>query len=76
MAVVAVGRRVPERGPDDVRAVAFGLVEEQRKLENEVTALRLRKDSMPPAEYDKQLEKLVTELALKTRAVREHEGKK
>ena len=56
--------------------VLRGLVEEQRKLENDIAALRLRKDSMDPAHYEQQLEKLATELALKTRAVREREGKK
>jgi len=56
--------------------VLRGLVEEQRKLENDIAALRLRKDSMDPAQYEQQLEKLATELALKTRAVREREGKK
>jgi len=52
------------------------LIDAQRALENQVTALRLRKDSMDPAEYDRQSEKLLTELALKTRAIREREGKK
>jgi Peptidase C13 family len=56
--------------------VLRGLVEEQRKLENDIAALRLRKDSMDPAQYEQQLEKLATELAIKTRAVREREGKK
>ena len=44
--------------------------------EPEVAALRLRKDAMDPAEYEKQSEKLLTELALKTRAIRERENKK
>jgi len=52
------------------------LLDAQRALENQVAALRLRKDSMDPAEYDRQSEKLLTELALKTRAIREREGKK
>lgn len=52
------------------------LLEEQRKLEDEVAALRLRKDSMDPKEYDQQLEKLLTDLAVKARAIREREGKK
>jgi hypothetical protein len=51
------------------------LLEQQRALENEVSALRLKKDSMDPAEYEKQSEKLLTELALKTRAIRERQGK-
>ncbi len=52
------------------------LLDAQRVLENQVTALRLRKESMDPAEYDRESEKLLTELALKTRAIREREAKK
>jgi hypothetical protein len=47
------------------------LLDAQRVLENQVTALKLRKESMDPAEYDRESEKLLTELALKTRAIRE-----
>ena len=47
------------------------LLDAQRALENQVTALRLRKELMPAAEYERESEKLLTELALKTRAIRE-----
>jgi hypothetical protein len=50
------------------------LVEEQEALERQVAALRLRKDRMPEAEYEAELERVLTELALKTRAVREAGG--
>jgi hypothetical protein len=52
------------------------LVEERDALEREVGALQQRKDSMDAASYEAQLEKLLTELALKTRAIRELEAKK
>jgi hypothetical protein len=52
------------------------LIEEQEKLEAQVAALRLRKDSMDPAAYEAALEKALTELALKSRAVREAEAAK
>jgi len=52
------------------------LIEQKQALEDEVAALKLRKASMDPAEYDRSLEKLVTELALKTRAIQQLEGKK
>ncbi len=52
------------------------LLDAQRQLENQLAALKLRKDSMDPAEYDRQTEKLLTDLALKTRAIRERENKK
>jgi hypothetical protein len=41
-----------------------------------VNELRLRKDSMPLEQYEQQLETLVTELAIKTRAIRDAETKK
>jgi hypothetical protein len=50
------------------------LVVERRELERRVEALRLLKDSMPPAKYTSELERLVTELALKTREIRTLEG--
>jgi hypothetical protein len=48
---------------------------ERRDLERRVEALRLLKDSMDPAKYASELEKLVTDLALKTREIRTVEGK-
>jgi hypothetical protein len=50
------------------------LVVEQRELERRVEALRLLKDSMEPARYQAELERLVTELALKTREIRTQQG--
>ena len=52
------------------------LLEEQAALNRDIEALRLKKDSMDPAEYDRQLEKLLTDLALKTREIRDREPKK
>jgi len=50
------------------------LLEAQQKLENDITQLRLKKDVMPAAEYDQQMEKLLTELAQKGRAIRDLEA--
>jgi hypothetical protein len=47
---------------------------ERRELERRVEALRLLKDSLPPARYASELERLVTDLALKTREIRTLEG--
>jgi len=47
---------------------------ERRDLERRVEALRLLKDSLPPAKYASELERLVTSLALKTREIRTLEG--
>jgi hypothetical protein len=41
-----------------------------------VESLRLLKDGMEPAKYQKELEQLLTDLALKTREIRTLEGGK
>jgi len=51
-------------------------LEEQRQIEDQIAGLKLRKPSIPSEEYDKELEKLVTALALKSRAIQQLEGKK
>jgi hypothetical protein len=58
--------------PADPKLRALTL--ERRDLERRVESLRLLKDSMPPAKYAAELEKLVTDLALKTREIRTLEG--
>jgi hypothetical protein len=50
------------------------LIVERREIERRVEALRLLKDSLPPARYASELERLVTDLALKTREIRTLEG--
>ena len=52
------------------------LVLERRDLEHRVESLRILKDNMDPAKYQSELEKLVTDLALKTREIRSIEGAK
>ena len=51
------------------------LYEERRVLERRVESLRLMKDSMEPQRYASELEKVLTELALKSRQIREAGGK-
>jgi len=58
--------------PQDPKLRALTL--ERRELERRVEALRLLKDSLPPAKYASELERLVTDLALKTREIRTLEG--
>jgi hypothetical protein len=50
------------------------LILERRDIERRVESLRLLKDSLPPARYASELERLVTDLALKTREIRTLEG--
>ena len=58
-----------QRGtPTDPRAAA--LVAERSELEEQVAALRRRKDSMTPAAYDAELERLLVLVAQKTQAIR------
>ncbi len=51
------------------------LLEQQLALQTQIDGLKLKKDVMPGAEYDQQMEKLLTDLALKARAIREIEAK-
>jgi len=51
------------------------LYTERRDIERRIEALKLLKDSMDPAKYSSELERLATDLALKTRQIRELEGK-
>jgi len=52
------------------------LLEQRDALEEQVAELRLKKDSMEPARYEEQLEKLLTELAVKSKAIRDADMKK
>ena len=60
--------------PSDPKLRALTL--ERRDLEHRVESLRLLKDGMEPAKYQKELEQLLTDLALKTREIRTLEGGK
>ena len=51
------------------------LYQERRDLERRVEALKLMKGAMPADRYASELEKLAIALALKTRQIREAEGK-
>ena len=52
------------------------LVDERDAIQKEIEGLQLRKASMDPAQYDAQMEKLLTSLALKTKALRDLQAKK
>jgi hypothetical protein len=71
-ATLALGSIEDAQLPDDPKLRA--VIAEQRELERRVEALRLLRDSMDPAKYTAELERLVTELALKTRERRTLEG--
>ena len=52
------------------------LYEDRRELERRVEGLKLLKGNMDPAKYAADLERLLTDLALKTQQIRAIEGKK
>ncbi len=52
------------------------LVEQRDAIEKQIAGLRLRKPSMVEGEYDAEMEKLLTALALKTREIRDLQSKK
>ena len=72
-AVLSLGTVGRDDLPADPKLRALHL--ERSELERRVEALRLLKESMPPARYTDELEKLVTALALKTREIRAAEGR-
>jgi hypothetical protein len=52
------------------------LADEKDAIDQQIAALRLKKNSIDEAQYDAQLEKLLTDLALKTKAIRDLQAKK
>jgi hypothetical protein len=72
-AVLSLGATDASGLPSDPKLRAVYI--ERRDMERRVEALRLLKDSMDPARYNSELEKLVTDIALKTREIRALESK-
>jgi hypothetical protein len=52
------------------------LVEQRDAIDKQIADLRARKASMPEAQYEAEMEKLLTQLAVKTREIRELQAKK
>lgn len=52
------------------------LLIQRKEIETKVENLRINKDSMPAAEYEKQLEDLLVQLALKNQEIRQQESQK
>jgi hypothetical protein len=52
------------------------LVEQRDALEKQIAELRARKAAMADAQYEAEMERLLTELAVKTRELRERQAKK
>jgi hypothetical protein len=71
--VLSLGALHAQPLPADEKLRALYL--ERQDLERRIDALKLLKTGMDPDKYASELEKLATELALKTRQIREAEGK-
>jgi hypothetical protein len=52
------------------------LVEQRDALEQQIAGLRLQKASMAEDQYNTEMEKLLTALALKTKEIRDLQAKK
>lgn len=72
-AVLSLGSMRQQALPADEKLRA--LYVERQALERRIDSLKLLKSGMDPEKYSSELEKLATELALKTRQIREAEGK-
>ena len=72
-AVLSLGSMRQQALPTDEKLRALYL--ERQALERRIDSLKLLKSGMDPEKYASELEKLATELALKTRQIREAEGK-
>lgn len=69
---VAADSGRPEAVPAD--STLARLHRERAALEQRVAELRRQREEMEPAEYDRRLEELLLELALKSREIRDREG--
>jgi hypothetical protein len=72
-AVLSIGSMRQQALPADEKLRA--LYVERQALERRIDSLKLLKSGMDPEKYAAELEKLATELALKTRQIRDAEGK-
>jgi hypothetical protein len=68
---LGIGRSEAGLSVDTSDPAMKALADERTALEQQVEALKLRKASMDPAQYDAQMETLLTDLALKTKAIRD-----
>lgn len=72
-AVISLGSMHPEALPSDEKLRTLYI--ERQQLERQIEELKLLKSGMDPGKYNAELEKLATELALKSRQIRDAEGK-
>jgi hypothetical protein len=68
----ADGGLVVDRSDPALKALA----DEREAIQKQIDALKLQKESIEPARYDKEMERLLTELAVKTKAIRDLQAQK
>jgi hypothetical protein len=68
------GASAPQTAASSRNPKVAALAAERDALERQVAELRVKKGSMDAARYDAELERLLTELALKSRELRDLEG--
>jgi hypothetical protein len=73
---LGTGRAEDALAVDTADPAMRALVDERNAIEQQIAALKLKKESLPEADYDAQMEKLLTDLALKTKAIRDLQSKK
>jgi hypothetical protein len=73
-AMIALGTTAEDALPGDPALRALHV--ERRELEQRIESLKMLKGGMDQARYARELEKLLTALALKTREIRDTEAKK
>jgi hypothetical protein len=73
---LGIGRADSTLAADTSDPAVKQLVDEKDAIDRQIAALKLRKNGMPEAQYEEQMEKLLTELALKTKAIRDLQAKK
>ena len=73
---LGTGRAEDSLAVDTSDPAMRALVDERSAIEQQIAGLKLKKSSMTEAQYDSEMEALLTSLALKTRAIRELQAKK
>jgi hypothetical protein len=61
-----------DRSDPELRALA----DQREAIQMQIDALKLQKDAIEPARYEQEMERLLTELAVKTKAIRDRQAEK
>jgi hypothetical protein len=73
---LGIGRAEAGLAVDTSDPAMKALVDERTAIEQQIEALKLKKASTDAAAYDAQMERLLTDLALKTKAIRDRQAQK